>query len=67
MSKYGDIDRYSVLDDHGLLIEPIFDDAPSYDFKLMRNYCKENNKKMNQLTQAEIELFKSDCLHEIFD
>lgn len=47
------------LDNYGRLTEPMPSDVPGYNFKAMRKYCEENGKELSDLTEKEIELFRS--------
>ena len=42
----------------GLDPEMAYKKTPSYDYKLMREYVKENNKQWGELTTEEIEQFR---------
>ena len=47
------------LDNYGVLTEPMPDNAPHYNFKLIRDYCKKNNKTLATMTESEIEQFRN--------
>lgn len=47
------------LDDFGPLTDPMPEDAPTYDFARIREYCKKYNKSLLDMTEEEIESFRS--------
>ena len=47
------------LDNYGKLTESMPSNAPRYNFGLMSKYCKEKKKSLSELTQDEIEQFRS--------
>ncbi len=49
----------SELDNYGKLTEPMPQNAPRYNFRLLRQYCQKKKKYMSELTQKEIEQFRS--------
>lgn len=53
------IKRDNQLDNFGALTEHMPDDAPKYNFKKVREYCKEHGKNLSELTESEIEQFRS--------
>ena len=53
------ISRNNELDNYGALTEHMPDDAPKYDFKKIKEYCKKHGKTLAELTEKEIEQFIS--------
>ena len=49
----------NALDNYGRLTEPMPKETPGYNFKALRNYCKENGKLLSELSYKEIEQFRS--------
>ena len=47
------------LDNYGILTEPMPENATRYDFKKIREYCKEKNKTLSELSESEIKRFES--------
>lgn len=47
------------LDNYGLLTERMPTDAPSYDFKKIKEYCRLHNKALSEMTEEEIQKFQS--------
>ena len=43
----------------GTFTEPMPPDAPRYDFGKIKEYCRENNKTLAEMTYEEIEQFRS--------
>lgn len=52
--------KIEALDDYGRLTEPMPKDAPMYNFREIRNYCRKNNKGLADLTHKEFEMFRTD-------
>lgn len=46
------------LDNYGKLTESMPDDAPKYNFRAIRDYCREKHKALDELTEKEIEQFR---------
>ena len=49
----------SELDNYGILTEQMPEDATRYNFKAIREYCRENSKTLADMTQEEIDQFIS--------
>ncbi len=47
------------LDNYGKLTESMPDNSTKYNFRSLRNYCREHKKTLADLTQDEIEQFKN--------
>ena len=47
------------LDNYGLLTDHMTDSDPKYNFAKIRAYCKLHKKNLAELTEAEIEKFRS--------
>ena len=47
------------LDDHGVFTEHMPENAPTYDFKRIKEYCVENNITLADMSFEEIEQFRS--------
>ena len=47
------------LDNYGALTEPMPDDATTYNFKKIQEYCNKHNKTLSELTASEIKQFES--------
>lgn len=52
------INNNNELDNHGKLTESMPDNAPKYNFRAIRDYCKANHKTLDVLTEKEIEQFR---------
>jgi len=53
------IKKNNELDNYGALTEPMPPDATKYNFRKIRDYCRQHNKTLADLTEKEIETFKS--------
>ena len=53
------IDIDNSLDNFGMLTESMPNNATKYDFGLMRKYCREKNKTISELTEAETKQFEN--------
>lgn len=53
------IKKNNELDNYGALTEPMSADAPKYNFREIRDYCRQHNKTLADLTEKEIETFRS--------
>lgn len=53
------IKENNALDNYGQLTESMPNDATKYNFRAIRNYCKEHNKTLGELTEKEIEQFRN--------
>lgn len=53
------IKKNNELDNYGVLTEQMPDDAPRYDFKKIREYCKKHNKSLADFTEEEFNQFIS--------
>lgn len=53
------IKKNNALDNYGILTDQMPEDAPRYDFKLIREYCKKHNKSLADMSETEIERFRS--------
>lgn len=47
------------LDNYGALTDPFPDSSPGYNFKRIREYCREKGKEFSELTYEEFDMFKS--------
>ena len=47
------------LDNFGALTDPFSDSSPGYNFKRIREYCRETGKEFTELTYEEFDMFKS--------
>ena len=56
--RYGQIPLDSMLD-CGRLTEPMPPDAPRYNFRLIRDYCRLHGKTFQELTEQEFSQFIS--------
>lgn len=48
------------LDDFGRLTEPMAKNAPTYNARAIRDYCRKNNKSTSEMTFKEFEMFRTD-------
>jgi len=53
------IKKNNELDNFGMLTEPMPQDAPRYNFRAIRDYCRKHGKSLADLTEKEIEHFRS--------
>lgn len=53
------IKKNNQLDNYGILTEQMPDDAPIYDFKKIREYCKKRGKTLADFTEEEFNQFIS--------
>lgn len=52
--------KIEALDNFGRLTEPMPSDAPMYNFREIRDYCRKNKKSMSEMTYKEFEMFRTD-------
>ena len=52
--------KMEALDNYGRLTEPMPSDAPTYNFREIRDYCRKNKKSMAEMTYKEFEMFRTD-------
>lgn len=52
------ISRKNELDNYGVLTEAMPTDAPQYDFRKIRDYCRQSGKSLSELTPGEIDRFR---------
>lgn len=53
------INRNNELDNYGILAEHMPEDAPKYDFRKIKEYCKAHGKTLADFTEKEFEQFIS--------
>ena len=51
--------KYESFDDIGVFTDPMPKDAPTYNFRAIRDYCRERNIDVSDMTFDEIEQFRS--------